>query len=231
MTRVALLATLFPLLSGCGKQYIMADPLPHDFRSYEIGEVQRADVGDPFIRVEAGFGFRLYEVTPSIQPPSFTTFPLPAWPDGKLLLLRAVSPDNPDELYLEDPETATWISVTSDGRILRGWVSPVDASPLRRGVWPEEVRFRESEEVLKTEGSFLGVLFYTGISGNTLGITYREYPQGASGQGSSEDLRYDLSETRIISFRSLQIEILEADESSLTYRVLSDGGLPWLIRR
>jgi hypothetical protein len=231
MTRLAFLVSLLPILSGCGKQYIMARPSPHDFRSYELGDIQSADLGEPFIRVEAGFGFRLFEVTPAIQPPSFTSLPLPPWPDGKRLLLKASSSESSDELYLEDPETSNWISVSSDGRILRGWVSPADASSLPGGNWPERARFRDTGEVLKTEGAFLGLLFFTGLSGNTLALSYREYPQGAAGPSFSEDHRYDLSESMTIRFRSLEIEILEADEASLTFRVLSDGGLPWLERR
>ena len=209
----------------------MADPSPHDFRSYSLGEVQTVNAGQPFVRVEAGFGFRLYEATPAIQPPSFTSVPLQPWPDRKQFLLKAFSPENPDEVYLEDPETSVWLSVTSEGRVLRGWVSPADASPLQRGEWPENVRFRESGEVLKTEGRFLGLLLFTGARGNTLGVLYREYPQGAAGPSTSEELRFDLSQSRVIKFRSLEIEILEADEASLTFRVLSDGGLPWLERR
>jgi hypothetical protein len=231
MKRLALFVTLLPLLSACGKQYVMANPSPHDFRSYELGALERADLSEPFLRVEAGFGFRLFEVTDEIQPPTFSGFPVPVWPEGKRLILKASSAENPDELYLEDPQTSTWISISPDGRIMRGWVSPVDASPLRPGAWPDNTRFRDSGEVLKTEGGFLGLLFFTGFSGDTLALAYREYPQGATGPSSFEDLRYDLSESRIIRFRSLEIEIVEADEASLTYRVLSDGGLPWLVRR
>ena len=204
---------------------------PQFLRSYELGEVQEVSAGDPFIRMEAGFGFRLFEVVSSVQPPSFSRVPLSPWPPGKVLMLKASSANDPNELYLEDPETLAWVSVSSDGRILRGWVSPVDATAIETSGWPGDFEVRESGEVLKTERSSLGVLLYTGISGNTLRVTYMEYPQGAAGPSSSEDLEFDLSRSRTISFKSLEIEILEANSSSITFRVLSDGDLPWLVRR
>jgi hypothetical protein len=225
------MATLVPLLSGCGKKYNLAVPAPRDFRSYEIGEVQEAKVGEAFVRVEAGFGFVVFEVAHAFQPPPFGYASLAPWPAGKLLLLKAVSVDDPDELFLEDPGTAGWVSVSSDGRIHRGWVSPKDVSVLSQGGWPEDVEFRESEEVVRTESSFLGVLVYSGISGDTVQMEYREFPDDRARPPSIQHLQYDLSESRTIAFRSLQIEILEAGDNSLTFRVLSDGGLPWLPRR
>ena len=44
-------------------------------------------------------------------------------------------------------------------------------------------------------------------------------------QAFTQELQYDLDSSSIIGFRSIQIEIVEASNSSITFKVISDDGL------
>jgi hypothetical protein len=79
-------------------------------------------------------------------------------------------------------------------------------------------------------------LIYSGKSGQTLKAIYREFigdfvgsPYGNSGwrikQAFTQELQYDLDSSSIIGFGSMQIEIVEATNSSITIKVISDDGL------
>jgi len=72
-------------------------------------------------------------------------------------------------------------------------------------------------------GSYKQVLIYNGISNgkskDNIKVSYREYVGDKTSPAFSQDLTYDLSESREIAFRDLRIEVLEATNSSITFFV------------
>ena len=71
-------------------------------------------------------------------------------------------------------------------------------------------------------------LLYTGISGNTIYLTHREYQTNASGvfikPAFSLQVQYDLAISKLITFQHYSIEIFEATPYMLKYRVIDDHG-------
>ena len=73
-----------------------------------------------------------------------------------------------------------------------------------------------SEDFIRKE------LIYSGKSGNTIEISYREFRGGLAAPAFYQNLKYDLSESRLITFQNFQIEIINADNQSITYKVIRD---------
>jgi hypothetical protein len=69
-------------------------------------------------------------------------------------------------------------------------------------------------------------LVYSGIDGNTLRIGYREYADNLARPAFAQDLTYPIHSTgpTMIRFQAVQIEVIEANASEITYRVLSGFG-------
>jgi hypothetical protein len=65
-------------------------------------------------------------------------------------------------------------------------------------------------------------LIYTGRSGNTINVSYREYLQDFVRPAFFQELRYDLSQSDIIVFRNYRIQVLEANNEFMRYKVLAD---------
>jgi hypothetical protein len=66
-------------------------------------------------------------------------------------------------------------------------------------------------------------LIYGGQSSDTTFITYREFAQGDLARPAFfQDLHYDLQSSRLITFRKWQIEVLEASNDGIRFRVLTD---------
>lgn len=67
-------------------------------------------------------------------------------------------------------------------------------------------------------------LIYNGKAGNIINITYREYSVGGGNkyirEGFTEKFQYDISESNIISFRSLRIEVINANSNEIKFKVL-----------
>jgi len=68
-------------------------------------------------------------------------------------------------------------------------------------------------------------LTYNGKSNNTIFIDYREYSVGREGayikDSFKQSLQYDISESRNIKFRTVDLEIVEANSNEITFIVVS----------
>jgi hypothetical protein len=65
-------------------------------------------------------------------------------------------------------------------------------------------------------------LIYSGISGNTIEVAYREYRGGLAAPAFFQNIKYDLSASAIVRFQNFTIEVLSADNNSITCKILSD---------
>jgi len=71
-----------------------------------------------------------------------------------------------------------------------------------------------------SQGSFKRELIYTGISKNVISILYREFQDDIARPAFSQDLRYDLSEGKLIGYRGSRFEVISATNTGITYKVL-----------
>jgi hypothetical protein len=73
-----------------------------------------------------------------------------------------------------------------------------------------------------TDDSFRESLIYTGRSGNTLRVSYREYRKDLARPAFFQDLTYDLGQSDIIVFRRYRVRVLEATNQFIRFEVLGD---------
>jgi hypothetical protein len=64
-------------------------------------------------------------------------------------------------------------------------------------------------------------LYYNGLSGNTLRFTYREFKEDMARDAFTQDVTYDLKLGEVIGFKSSRFKIIEADNLTVTYQVLT----------
>ena len=63
-------------------------------------------------------------------------------------------------------------------------------------------------------------LIYGGVAKNVIKVLYREYSNNLARPAFSQELQYDLDESKIIVFRNTKIEISEATNNKLTFKVV-----------
>lgn len=80
--------------------------------------------------------------------------------------------------------------------------------------WKVEERY--SRDFVRKE------LLYAGKSGSTIEVNYREFRGGLAAPAFFQTLKYDLGESKIVRFQRFKIEILHADNQTITYKILSD---------
>jgi len=111
-------------------------------------------------------------------------------------------------LYIPDDETAPpsawWLSTQS----LRAVLIP-----------SSKIKFKRTTIDKMTEESFKRELIYTGLSGSTLSLAYREFKNDLARPAFSQDLRYDLGSSKTIGYNGARFDILRATNLEITYIV------------
>lgn len=80
--------------------------------------------------------------------------------------------------------------------------------------------FRFTKQAVSSADSFQQTLIYSGKVGNKINVSYREFSGNVARPAFSNDVEYDLSESRTIGYKGAQIEVLEATNELLRYKVL-----------
>lgn len=65
-------------------------------------------------------------------------------------------------------------------------------------------------------------LVYSGKSGSTIEIGYREYRSGLAAPAFYQSVKYDLNESNIIGFQNFQFKVNSADNSSISVVIIRD---------
>ncbi|MDD4959387.1 MAG: hypothetical protein PHS51_08555 [Gallionella sp.] len=116
--------------------------------------------------------------------------------------------------------TACFIDADNDGKFER-----VKAAPA--AIWFESeitppLAYEKSELVIPRNDSFKYELLYQGISKGSLKLSYREYVNDFARPAFFQDVTYDLDSTpTTITFRTVRLEVLNANNNQISYRVLS----------
>lgn len=77
------------------------------------------------------------------------------------------------------------------------------------------------QTILDEDSSILAEVRYDGRSGDVIQFTYIKYGDDSGPPTHSQSLEHRVSDSSIFEFQGLRLEILDATESMLTYRVLS----------
>lgn len=71
-----------------------------------------------------------------------------------------------------------------------------------------------------TDNSFQQTLIYSGKVGNKINVGYREFSSNLARPAFNNDVEYDLSESRQIGYKGALLEVVDANNQNITYKVL-----------
>ena len=215
-------------IQGCHHRYERIHPYPKKelFMSYKIGEEHFTQVGSEMIFVSNIYShfvtaYRpLYTLPPDAK--GFGMNPSQTW------VVWAKRDDGILKIMVEGPNPYLSLDIYDDGTIpdetIQDW-------KLKDRKLPDKKLFEKIYDVpygqIEAKG-FKGELIYSGISKNTIKITYREYLENLARPAFYQELTYDLDQSDLIQFKSLKIRVLRADNSAIKFIVVDDGGLPWI---
>lgn len=227
-------ATLASVLMSCSAPISVNKPIDKPWVSYSVGEVRKASTGSTMVSGLDGArylpGFLLVgalQVESIGQQPPRTSG---AWSaqylydgpckGGRYLITNPRFYANRIGIIVAEDGTITCeepVMRCCGMRAGNTWrvVDGVGTRPFVPEPFPAEA------------GGVKWELVYSGRSGNEIGLTYREYTNGAEGTMARpaffQDLKYDISASTQVVFRSVELEILEATNTGITFRVTRDA--------
>ncbi len=222
-----ILLVLVCVCCGCGPSLIVVNPRVDTRHTYTIDDVGYARAGNNMIEVA-----RVYTL------PTFVSRDSP----DTLYYARSRNSDGQRQVWVaayrldgkigyvlvNDPAASYGIHVRNGGYIDQGNVRLPGGKRGDVEAWPEaNPPFKPVSAVL-LPGSFQAALEYSGRQDSVIHLVYREYHDGVMQPVHKQELAFDLNASPLIHFKSLTIEIIEATPTRIQFRVLEDGGLPWL---
>lgn len=209
-----LLILLF-VLSGCTTVKYNAESVETVRVSYpEVGEVVEARVGDELVKKGA-----IYEVDALVVHGLIDRFSYKI-PPG---VYPSVGVGGGERFF-------------SANGIVRGALSDPYEALMVRDRNPSEVcvvtvfgnsacyegDFSVEREISESLDSFQQTLIYNGRVGDKINIGYREFSNSRARPAFNNEVEYDLSESRYIGYRGAELEVIEADNRSIVYRLISN---------
>lgn len=80
--------------------------------------------------------------------------------------------------------------------------------------------FNRKKKLSERGNSFQQTLIYSGRVGNKINIGYREFSNNSARPAFNNDVEYDLSTSNIIGYKGASINVIKADNSSITYKLI-----------
>ncbi len=80
--------------------------------------------------------------------------------------------------------------------------------------------FERRKKPILSADSFQQTLIYNGTVGNKINIGYREFSNSLARPAFNNNVEYDLSESKTIGYKGASIEIIEANNQYIKYKVI-----------
>ena len=141
--------------------------------------------------------------------------------------------ESPESIFLafdtkrnigEAPRLKGGLHLSSSGAWSLYWFWPNRERPIQALLGAQPDLRMERRTVQPPEGRFRRVLVYTGVSQKTITASYREFLDDMARPAFFQDLRYDSAIGNVIGYKGARFHILEANNTTIRYRVLAPLG-------
>jgi hypothetical protein len=89
-------------------------------------------------------------------------------------------------------------------------------------VCSDDAPFERTTQAVATPSSFQQTLIYSGKLGNKLRVSYREFSGNLARPAYNNEVEYDLNDSNMIGYKGARIEVIEATNESIKYKVLKN---------
>jgi hypothetical protein len=201
-------------IAGCAAPRTLYVPGTASFSVPAIGQIARVSPGDPMLAQGRN---RIYESLNVQQPLAIGAFRLPA---GRYIKA---------EFFAWDEVThPTRGGISSNGDTLKNVVvfknlKTVCIQTFTAKLYCEDgLSLPRVPTAVIDQASFQATLIYSGRVGNKISFSYREFSDGLARSAFTNTAEYDLSESSMVFYKGAQIEVLEATNQFIRYRVLKN---------
>lgn len=223
LCRIAIVALAALLLQGCVTTNASYRPVAMEISEPPLGQIVTADVGDAMVKqgkyvehdairlpTEVSIGmFGAYKLAPGYYlregEDAKAEFYMPErGPEGGEISKSA----------LADPYKTVMVERASNAVCV---VTAFNVKACEKGA-----RFDRLKRPALTADGFQQTLIYSGRVGSKINIAYREFSNNMARPAFNNDVEYDLDESMVIGYKGAEIEVIEATNRHIKYKVITN---------
>ena len=220
MKKILMLSILGFGLVGCATPKYNYQAVPQNISKPPINSINEAYVGDKMLE-QGVFIEREALYVPEVTKHSGYTFSvgyyLKTGEDAKGIYFQAINmiPNggNLQKTFIVDPFKA--VMLDSKGEICI--VTFINAKACT-----DEHQAKVSTLGVAADNSFQQTLIYSGKVGNKINVGYREFSSNVARPAFNNDVEYDLNESKTIGYKGALLEVIDANNQSIKYKVLKN---------
>lgn len=93
---------------------------------------------------------------------------------------------------------------------------------MTQPVCDTEYPYQFTQRPSVSPNDFQQTLIYSGRVGDKIKVSYREFSNNMARDAFTNEAEYDLSQSNIIAYKGARLEVIEADNEKIRYRVLAN---------
>ena len=215
--RISFIVVLLLVLLLIGCATVKYKPISRDVKSFivpEIGTVNTVYIGDPLVKegfTAARDAINLKESIGSRGWPSYR-------PKGYYLLSGMT--DNGHRVYEHNERISngfTW----EHPQILEDSAGTVYINTASGELPLESSKFAKKKHIEDASDEYKQSLLYIGRENDIIKFTYREFSGDMARPAFTIDATYDIKDENVIRFKGVSLEVIEADNQTIKYKLLS----------
>lgn len=222
--KYAIISFFFLFLMGCASQIKITQPNSFSILIPNLNTLNEVEIGTSLVSKEAGYKYKALKLLKDAK--IKTGYSLKEVKQGDIFI---------NEFYTSKYDLYSAPNPTTSGATY-GIALPKSGGKAitfykgGAGITFNDSKFNKSNigleysEILTPipkKEYFKQDFIYNGKVGNAIKFTYREYADDLARPAFTQDLQYDLTESSIIGFKGLRIEILSATNIKIQYKVLN----------
>jgi len=204
------------IATGCGVATKVTSPDNFSASTPQLNSQQEKEIGVSLVSKESGFKYKALRISKDTK--ILTGYIMKDVKEGEIFINTLFT--SKYDLYSKTDNSTYGIAIPrSGGKPITFYNSGSGISFNKDIRSPIEYKADlipiPKKEYLKQE------FIYNGKVGSAIKFTYREFVDDLARPAFTQDLQYDLLESKVIGFRGLRIEILSATNTKIEYKVLT----------
>ncbi|MDH0562910.1 hypothetical protein [Acinetobacter courvalinii] len=219
MKKIILLSMVFSL-AGCATPKYNYQATPQNLSKPPLGSVNQVYVGDKMLEQGVFIEREALYVPKTVKHSGYTFnsgYYLKTGDDKKGQYFQALNmiPNggNIQKNFIVDPFKAVMLDVKNEICVI---------TVFNAKACTDEHEAKLSKIGIAADNSFQQTLIYSGKVGNKINIGYREFSSNIARPAFNNDVEYDLNESKQIGYKGALLEIVDANNQNITYKVLKN---------
>jgi hypothetical protein len=217
MRKIYTLLLLYILITSCGIKKFAVIPNSETVYTPIINQINTSEIGITLVSKETARKYEALEIAKEVKiKPNMLVKTLNI---GETFIKKFETEEF--DLYENIDEPTYGIAISKSGTIQKVYSTGPTGTGLRLKPSKYTIKYNSIQRPIKSDDYYKQEFIYNGKVGNGIKFIYREFINDYARPAFTQDLQYDLSEDKTIGFRGLRLEVINASNTTIKYKILN----------